>query len=46
MTSYDSFDIPHLRWLTTVADEYGVRTNVADFELQEQDNAYLARGVP
>ena len=42
----ESFGIPHLRWLTTVTDEYGVRANVADSEFQEQDNAYLARGVP
>jgi hypothetical protein len=45
MTSYESFGVPHLPNLTMVTDKHGVRANIADFELQKQDHAYMARGV-
>ena len=46
MTSYESFGVPHSRGLTMVTDKHGVRANITDLELQKQDHAYMARGVP
>lgn len=48
MMSYVRFWCPAVVWFdgTAVTDEHGVRVNIADPELQKQDNAYITRWLP